>query len=224
MSRQLTSGVLGRKKADVWLYKGEVWEYEEVTSPHTGRVWMDRNLGASRVAQSNLDTLAYGDYFQWGRLDDLHQNSDSGERLDEFSSTDIPGHGDFITSTSAAADWRSPLNDDLWQPETRINLPAPKGWRIPSTQEWLDETLTWTSGNPIDDMFNSFLKLTRSGWRAHTGIFTRVGSDRVIYNTYNRTQETVYCDVFFVRSNGLILILDTQVRIQGLPTRLIKEI
>ena len=33
----------------------------------TGKVWMDRNLGAGRVATSSTDTEAYGDLYQWGR-------------------------------------------------------------------------------------------------------------------------------------------------------------
>ncbi|VVH51330.1 hypothetical protein BPUTSESOX_156, partial [uncultured Gammaproteobacteria bacterium] len=37
--------------------------YKLVTSPYTGRVWLDRNLGAKRVATSSDDTDAYGDYF-----------------------------------------------------------------------------------------------------------------------------------------------------------------
>lgn len=33
----------------------------------TGRVWLDRNLGADRVATSSADALAYGTYYQWGQ-------------------------------------------------------------------------------------------------------------------------------------------------------------
>ena len=44
-----------------------------VTNPATGRTWMDRNLGASRVATGNTDAEAYGDLYQWGRAADGHQ-------------------------------------------------------------------------------------------------------------------------------------------------------
>lgn len=37
------------------------------------KCWLDRNLGASRVATSKTDTLAYGHYYQWGRSADGHQ-------------------------------------------------------------------------------------------------------------------------------------------------------
>jgi predicted secreted hydrolase len=34
--------------------------YKEITSRYTGRVWLDRNLGAKQVAVSSNDTGAYG--------------------------------------------------------------------------------------------------------------------------------------------------------------------
>jgi hypothetical protein len=49
-----------------------VFTYSTVTTA-TGRIWMDRNLGATRVALSSTDTEAYGDYYQWGRPEDGHQ-------------------------------------------------------------------------------------------------------------------------------------------------------
>lgn len=50
--------------------------FSNVTSA-TGKVWMDRNLGASRVATSSTDTSAYGDLYQWGRGSDQHQSRKS---------------------------------------------------------------------------------------------------------------------------------------------------
>ena len=44
-----------------------------VTNPTTGRVWMDRNLGATQVATSSTDEAGYGDLYQWGRRKDGHQ-------------------------------------------------------------------------------------------------------------------------------------------------------
>ncbi|WP_202775495.1 inverse autotransporter beta domain-containing protein [Bathymodiolus azoricus thioautotrophic gill symbiont] len=43
--------------------------YGLITSLNTGRVWLDRNLGATKVAESSADSGAYGDYYQWGRND-----------------------------------------------------------------------------------------------------------------------------------------------------------
>lgn len=80
----------------------------------TGKVWMDRNLGASQVATSSTDIASYGDLYQWGRGTDGHQIRTSGTTA-TLSSSDNPGHGDFITNGSSPNDWRSPQNDNLWQ-------------------------------------------------------------------------------------------------------------
>ena len=45
--------------------------FQTVTS--AGQVWMDRNLGALRVAQSVDDYHSYGWLYQWGRLADGHE-------------------------------------------------------------------------------------------------------------------------------------------------------
>ena len=66
-----------------------------VTNPVTGRTWMDRNLGASRVATGSTDAEAYGDLYQWGRAADGHQKRNSSTNTTQ-SSSDNPGHGNFI--------------------------------------------------------------------------------------------------------------------------------
>jgi uncharacterized protein (TIGR02145 family) len=48
--------------------------YNMITSPNTGRIWLDRNLGATKVADSHNDVkAAYGYLYQWGRRNDGHQ-------------------------------------------------------------------------------------------------------------------------------------------------------
>ena len=37
-------------------------KYKKIKSPVTGRVWLDRNIGASQVAESSTDKLSYGHY------------------------------------------------------------------------------------------------------------------------------------------------------------------
>jgi hypothetical protein len=91
---------------------------------------MDRNLGASRVAQTYDDGQAYGDLFQWGRLDDGHQSRTSGTTT-TLSNSNSPGHNMFITLDSAPYDWRKPQNQNLWQGLGGNNNPCPSGWRVP---------------------------------------------------------------------------------------------
>ena len=60
---------------------GTASENGTVTST-TGQVWMDRNLGASRVATSSTDSAAYGDLYQWGRGTDGHEKRTSSTTSD----------------------------------------------------------------------------------------------------------------------------------------------
>jgi len=142
-------------------YKGDLVTYGTVESQ--GRCWLDRNLGASRVATAHNDSLAYGDLFQWGRLDDGHQDRNS-ETITTLSSADTPGHSNFIMNQDFPYDWRSPQNNNLWQGVNGINNPCPLGWRIPTTAEWDTERLSWSQQNYIG-AFASPLKLTAAGYR-----------------------------------------------------------
>ena len=215
MSRQFTRGVLRRRKADVWLYKGEVWEYEEVTNPITGRTWMDRNLGASRAALSLTDTEAHGDLFQWGRLDDLHQNRDS-ETTNVLSDNIIPNNGGkfILGDAETGRNWLSSNNRDLWS--NGLNVPAPDGWRVPNDNEWLAEIATWQTQDR-DGAFNSVLKLSLAGIR-----FFESGniSDAVMF----------YWSMDSTFSNARIINITIssvggsfRYRADGIPLRLIKE-
>jgi hypothetical protein len=42
--------------------------YALVTSPDTGKVWLDRNLGARQVCTSSTDAACFGDLYQWGQV------------------------------------------------------------------------------------------------------------------------------------------------------------
>ena len=133
-----------------------------ITNPTTGETWMDRNLGASQVAISSTDAAAYGDYYQWGRLTDGHQNSTSGTTT-TLSIGDVPAHGNFILSPDAPNDWRSTQNDALWQGTSGTNNPCPSGFRLPTEAEWDAERLSWDTQDAAGAF--SSLKLTLPGDR-----------------------------------------------------------
>jgi len=149
-----------------FFYKNSFITYGTVKNTTTSECWLDRNLGASRVATAFNDSLAYGDLFQWGRLDDGHQIRTSGTTT-TLSSSDNPGHSNFILAPNSPYDWRSPRNDNLWQGVSGINNPCPLGWRLPTSAEWDTERASWSQQN-FDGAFGSPLKLTAADWRYST--------------------------------------------------------
>ncbi len=159
----------------------------DVTNTTTGKTWMDRNLGASQQATASNDYEAYGSLYQWGRLSDGHQcinwtsstGSDGTEQSNEtstLSSTDDPGHGDFILGPNDPYDWRSPQNDNLWQGTSGTNNPCPAGYRLPTQTELVNERESWSTRNAAG-AFASPLKLPVAGYRQSSdGSLIFVGS------------------------------------------------
>ena len=153
----------------------EIVKVQTVYNPKTGRTWMDRNLGASRVAISRTDEQSYGDLYQWGRTSDGHEKRTS-QTTSTLSSRDTPWHGKFITVDSGNYDWRSSQNNNLWQSVNGINNPCPEGFRIPTEAEWDAERKSWISNNSLG-AFASPLKLPVAGYRfSSNGSLNLVGS------------------------------------------------
>ncbi|MDI6401179.1 FISUMP domain-containing protein [Balneolaceae bacterium ANBcel3] len=193
-------------------------EIVEVTNPATGRVWMDRNLGASRVATSSTDSQAYGDLYQWGRPADGHQKRNS-PTSSTSSSSDQPGHRRFILSSRDANwDWRSPQNDDLWQGVNGINNPCPVGYRLPTEAEWNAERSSWSSNN-ASGAFASPLNLPLAGRRGgSSGSLFGVGSYGLYWSS--SVSGSVARDLFFISSNANMY---SSTRAFGLSVRCTKD-
>ena len=138
---------------------------EDVINPATGRIWMDRNLGATQVSTSSTDSASYGDLYQWGRSSDGHQCRTS-VIIGALSSVDQPSHGGFIlwNINLGFYDWRDPQNVDLWQGVNGINNPCPSGYRLPTESELFSERASW-SGQDFLGAFGSPLKWACTGYR-----------------------------------------------------------
>jgi uncharacterized protein (TIGR02145 family) len=186
----------------------------DVTNPITGRIWMDRNLGASQAATSSTDAAAYGDLYQWGRRADGHQCRTSATTATQ-SSIDQPVHGDFILNSD---DWRSPPNNNLWQGLNGLNNPCPNGYRIPTENELDAERLSWNSNNSTG-AFGSPLKLSLAGYRynANSSI-AFLGTDSFLWSSTISTH--VSRNLYFNNNNALI---NFDSRGSGLSVRCIKE-
>ena len=180
-------------------------EIVDVINSATGRIWMDRNLGASRAATSSFDTQAYGDLYQWGRGIDGHQKRNS-RTTTTLSSTDQPGHGSFITPPfDSPQDWRSPQNDNLWQGVEGINNPCPVGYRLPTEAEWDAERRSWRNQNYVG-AFASPLKLPLAGGRGYSsGFVYNVGFQGNYWSSSVSDTEAQF--LLFSENNTFILIL-----------------
>ncbi|MCB4763290.1 MAG: fibrobacter succinogenes major paralogous domain-containing protein, partial [Sulfurovum sp.] len=141
--------------------------YGCVKSKNTGRIWLDRNLGAIKVARTPFYSPSYGDYFQWGRPADGHQRSTSSTVGSAQASTTSPSSNRaFITVDTNTADWVDDGVDDngalrevfLWK--TNGMGICPEGYRVPTAAEWRAELNTSSQ-----DMNNSALKLPLAGFR-----------------------------------------------------------
>ncbi len=188
-------------------YNGEKVTYGTIEK--NDLCWMDRNLGASQVCTSFDDEKCYGDLFQWGRGDDGHQIRTSSTTV-TLSSTDAPGHSDFIINDSSPWYWRSTQNNDLWQGVDGINNPCPEGWRVPTETELNTERGSWSSKDS-DGAFNSTLKWSVAGLRYNDSIFYVDGSGGSVWSStvtsaYSRYLVFGLSDAFisnFGRANGL---------------------
>lgn len=125
--------------------------YLEVTS-NTGAVWLDRNLGATRVAVRPADLSANGNYYQWGR-------KGSGWIKDD---------GYDLSKTWNAGDKNNPI-------KLIATDPCPQGYRIPTVVE-LNKEILMFSTNDRDGAFASPLKLPVNGYHYEsTGTKYNVG-------------------------------------------------
>lgn len=145
--------------------------YETITSPYTGKIWLDRNLGANRVCLSLDDEECYGDYYQWGRDTDGHEDKISDTT--SILATDINSAGlSFITSLSDYDyDWEKDIDFDgdlrAWNwSKTDGSSACPTGFRVPTVDEIKAETMDIGVDNN-NDIFNNFLKLPSAGYRGY---------------------------------------------------------
>lgn len=144
-------GAMDSDYVDVTIQEGlnsDKLTYGTLTSPYTNRVWLDRNLGASRGCTSVDDESCYGDYYQWGRNSDGHEKSNSETSTRVAINSINPGHSKFITVSNwtfdnffiQPYDWTY-ANYDL---DGSLRMaswnPCPTGFKVPTKSEVLAES------------------------------------------------------------------------------------
>lgn len=144
--------------------------YNTVTSPYTGKVWLDRNVGASRICTAANDTECYGDFYQWGRNTDGHEKSTSSVTTLQATSVTDAGSS-FITSANGFnGDWARDADPDgslrsfNWS-KTDGSSVCPVTYRVPILDELKAETVN-VGVEDRNDAFSNFLKLPSAGYRS----------------------------------------------------------
>uniref|UniRef100_UPI004048724F hypothetical protein n=1 Tax=Algoriphagus sp. TaxID=1872435 RepID=UPI004048724F len=187
-----------------------------VFNPNTGKIWMDRNLGASQVATSSTDVASYGDLYQWGRGADGHQiRTPLSTPTTGQSSSSSPGANFLIGSLN----WYNGTNpDNLWQGVSGVNNPCPIGYRIPTEAEWNAESLSWSTKNSAG-AFASPLKLPTAGYRDYSdGSLGNVGTDGVYWSSTVSSANARSLNFF-----SSVAFMNTDARAFGFSVRCLKD-
>ena len=210
---KLADGTLAVRSASS-LLGGTIGNYGTVVNPVTGKVWLDRNLGATQVATSSTDVASYGDLYQWGRNADGHQIRTSGTTASLASNYFTTG-GLFITGSS---NWLSNVETHMWSGTAAENNPCPSGFRVPTAAEWEQERLSWSSNNAAG-AFASPLKLPLAGYRTSSnGSLIDVGSVGGYWSSSFSDPDARY--LYFNSSNADMF---TIIRAYGLSVRCLKD-
>jgi uncharacterized protein (TIGR02145 family) len=190
-----------------------------VTSLTTGKVWMDRNLGATQVAESSTDEASYGDLYQWGRKKDGHQIRTSRAYPGPVKSG---AEDDWFIKGSY--DWLDRKDDTRWAaPRTaNDNDPCPPGFKVPSQAELEAERNNgfWENDSPQNNAsgaLNSVLRLPMAGYRTPTGVLPPAGSNGNYWSSTVGNTSAVY-----LRFDGDNAVTGGQFRANGCSVRCIK--
>jgi hypothetical protein len=213
--------------------------YGFVTSPTTGRVWLDRNLGAGSACNESRDSgnfasgaeyfLAHnnctGRYFQWGRNPDKHQFIGSSTRVDKALDISDVGFPSFILILPVPHfDWvadgvdnNNTLRIAQWS-KTDGSSVCPVAFRVPTRAE-LSAELAGLQNR--DDAYQSFLKIGTSSFRDPlTGDIVAIGNEIFLWTVDDSfDHESAHCIIF----NQVNKIESTRSRAFGASVRCIKN-
>jgi uncharacterized protein (TIGR02145 family) len=211
------------------------------------QTWMDRNLGARRVATVDApneftginDVFSYGNYYQWGRQADGHEitvwngtSKTAGRGLADVTTTlaadAYPSYANFIVTDAGTNDWLATQADpDRWA--TASQGPCPANYHVPTENEWVaaddyDDGSATNGGSTVGwdnntEAYNSTLKLPSSGLRIRTnGEFFNHGLNGFYWSSSLIVSDARY---FYFRSN--ITAMSTFGRSSGCTVRCLKD-
>ena len=161
--------------------------YALVTSPDTGKVWLDRNLGARQVCTSSTDAACFGDLYQWGRAKDGHESRTSGT-TETLASSITPATSMFIIEKVSPWDWTSIDSSNASRIDAWANGGAndicPAGFSVPTGAELTAELAVGkVAATTNAKAFSSFLRIPAAGYRKYeNGSVSSVGSGAYLWS------------------------------------------
>lgn len=190
--------------------------YAEVKSPHTSKVWLDRNLGAIQVCTAYNDSDCYGNYYQWGRNKDGHEESGSSNDPTEIAYNGANG-GKFITHSGTPRDW---VTDDADGNLREVSWkPCPTGFSVPTIDQLYDDTIAKDVTNRTT-AYSNFLKMPSTGGRADSGGLYDLGLSSSLWAISHGTTGS---DNIYFLSNAAGKLVGNGSRNYGFPVRCIKD-
>ncbi|MBD3840293.1 MAG: hypothetical protein IE909_00155 [Campylobacterales bacterium] len=171
-------------------------EYKTVLSKTTGKIWLDRNLGALNCPSTLDDPSSFGDYYQWGRSDDGHEKYDS-QTTNIIAQDPLHASDKFITvNATTSYNWLDHDDNKLWN---NLNSICPKGFRIPTIKEIHSELITTQCQNNYD-AFGTILKLPSGGYKEYIdGVIKDIGTGGSLWSTSFKGTNTPQA-VYFYKS------------------------
>lgn len=167
-----------------FIYKGNSVTYTTVRAKD-GNIWLQQNLGSSRVATASNDSQSFGDYFNWGRWDDGHQYQAS--TLQGVPAPNNPlglnaGANPFYWNTASPYWWAAGALTDTWNASSPKDVGPTSGcdpckkllgenWKVPSELEFA-ALKTAEAIDTRNDGFSSNLKIPFTKYASSTGANT----------------------------------------------------
>ena len=181
------------------------FDYVGIVSPYTGKIWLDRNLGADRVCTAYNDTSCFGDYYQWGRDTDGHEKTTAAKTTTQAA--DIYNAGSAFIMGNDNIDWVESgldgtngfvsidLNGALrfanWSKTDGTSV-CPVDYRVPTSTELIAETTAMGASNQLD-VFNGFLKFPSVGYRYYAaGDVINPGEYGAVWSTTAKSLAEAY--------------------------------
>lgn len=207
-----------------------------------GLIWAPVNCGY------NAQTRPYGELYQWGRIDGQGYEGEENEpSVRQGPISDAPSENTFYTQVGGYYNWLMEPDDTLWGiPKTEYD-PCPKGWRLPSNQEFstlgmgLENSTVVAAGNPALSLHGQagrwFGKnhatasvednkgcvfLPYAGGRLHNNnTFAR--TTQGFYWTNEVIQSSAYCMIMYTTPDANNVLMFFKWRADGLAVRCIAE-